>query len=69
MLLELPGSVIPQVEPHHIERIPVPSFSVELQKRLNGLINEYSDNLSFAKESEKRAKAIIEETIEKYTKQ
>jgi len=63
------GSVIPQVEPHHIERIPVPSFPVELQKRLNGLINEYSDNLSFAKESEKRAKAIIEETIEKYTKQ
>lgn len=62
------GSVIPQVEPHHIERIPVPTFPTELRKQLNDLISKYSDNLTLAKESEKKAKTIIEECIEKYTK-
>ena len=59
------GSVIPQVEPHHLSRIPIPSFPKELVDKTNSLIETFSELNNKAKELQQEAIELIESEMMK----
>ena len=62
------GSVIPQVEAHHLERVPVPTMDREIMNRINSFVDTYISNLEKSKESERKAISMVEQEIEKWNK-
>ncbi len=63
------GSVIPQVEPHHLERIPIPDIDTNIVNQIDDLVKSYAKKCSEAKEKELKAISLVEAEIEKWTKQ
>jgi type I restriction enzyme S subunit len=62
------GSVIPQIEPHHIERIPIPQFPPDLEAEIDELVMTYANKLSMSKSNERKAISMVEQEIEKWNK-
>ena len=62
------GSVIPQIEPHHIERIPIPQFPTDLEAEVDELVMTYANKLSMSKSNERKAISMVEQEIEKWNK-
>jgi len=60
------GSVIPQVEPQHLQMIPIPTFPANVESELLGLITTYSESYEKAKEKELEAISLVETEIEKW---
>lgn len=60
------GAVIPSVEPHHVEKIPIPVFPHEVTTTIDELIANYIDALQQAKQKEKCAIDMVEAEIEKW---
>lgn len=62
------GSVIPQIEAHHLERVPVPMMEKELMVYINSLVETYISNLENSKDKEKQAIHMVEQEIESWNK-
>lgn len=62
------GSVIPQIESHHLELIPVPILCNEEMLYIDGLISTYVEKIEISKEKEIKAKFLVEQEIEKWNK-
>lgn len=60
------GSVIPQIEPHHLELVPVPVFDKKIVKRIDVLVNLYTKNIEKSKTNELRAIQMVEQEISKW---
>jgi len=63
------GSVIPSVEPHHLDLVPIPIISDEKVQKIDSLVKQYVVNIELAKEKETRAISMVEQEIEKWNKQ
>ena len=61
------GSVIPQVEAHHLELVPVPMLDNETMNRIDALCMQYVSCNELAKENERKAISMVEEEIESWT--
>ena len=61
------GSVIPQVEAHHLELVPIPMLDDETMNRIDALCMQYVSCNELAKENERKAISMIEEEIESWT--
>lgn len=62
------GSVIPQVESHHLERIPIPTLAYDEMNRINDLVNSYVSKNEDSKMMEIQAISMVESEIEKWNK-
>jgi type I restriction enzyme S subunit len=62
------GSVIPQVEPHHLKHVPIPLFSEEEMASIDNQVKIYVSDIEMAKEKETRAIKMVEDEIEKWNK-
>lgn len=62
------GSVIPQIEAHHLERVPIPILEKEIMIHINSLVNTYISNLETSKVNETKAIRMVEQEIEKWNK-
>lgn len=62
------GSVIPQIESHHLELVPVPILCNEEMLYIDGLISTYVEKIEISKEKEIKAKLLVEQEIEKWNK-
>lgn len=62
------GSVIPQIESHHLELIPIPILGNDEMLYIDGLISTYVDKIEISKEKEILAKSIVEKEIEEWNK-
>ena len=60
------GSVIPSVEAHHLEKVPIPLLDEEKTKYIDELIQSYVENLEVSKLKETLAITMVEEEIEKW---
>lgn len=58
------GSVIPQIEPHHLELVPIPLMDEELMNKIHLDIMKYKLNLNEAILKENQAIALIEKEID-----
>ena len=61
------GSVIPSVESHHLEKVPVPTLDNKKTEFIDGLIKSYVDNLELSKQKEIMAITMVEEEIDKWS--
>lgn len=62
------GSVIPQIEPHHLELLPIPILEKELMSSIHKMIVKYKENLSDAIYKELQAIDLVEKEIESWQK-
>lgn len=62
------GSVIPQVEPHHLALIPVPVFASDAQSMIIAATRKYVEKIEKAKELETSAISLIEQEIGSWQK-
>lgn len=62
------GSVIPQIESHHLELVPVPILCNEEMLYIDRLISTYVEKIEISKEKEIKAKFLVEQEIEKWNK-
>ena len=62
------GSVIPQIESHHLELVPIPIFEQKVMDYIDGLISTYVAKMEISKEKEILAKSIVEKEIKKWNK-
>lgn len=62
------GSVIPQIEAHHIERIPIPMIEKSKMELIESLICQYVSKIEKSKEKEISAISMVESEIEKWNK-
>lgn len=62
------GSVIPQVEPHHLKHVPIPLFSKEEMASIDNQVKIYVSDIEMAKEKETKAIKMVEDEIEKWNK-
>jgi len=60
------GSVIPQIEPHHLELLPIPILNEELMDEIHNMVMKYKENISTAIENELEAINLIENEIEQW---
>lgn len=60
------GSVIPQIEAHHLELVPIPLLEKDLMEQIDRLISAYVSKLEISKEKETKAISMVEEEIEKW---
>lgn len=60
------GAVIPQVEPHHLELIPIPRLDQSKEKEVESLVDSYVTKLEQSKEKELLAIQMVEQEIEKW---
>lgn len=60
------GAVIPQVEPHHLELIPIPKIEHTNEKVIEDLVNDYNYKLDKSKALELEAIRLVEVEIEKW---
>ncbi|MUL27759.1 hypothetical protein F0475_05445 [Prevotella sp. A2879] len=61
------GSVIPQIEAHHLELIPVPILDDETMNSIDALCMQYVSYNEIAKEKERKAISMVEAEIESWT--
>ena len=62
------GSVIPQIEAHHLELVPIPLFNKDIMERIDNIVSSYISKIEVAKENERKAIRMVEEEIEKWNK-
>ena len=62
------GSVIPQIEPHHLELLPIPILEKDLMSQAHELIMQYKQNISTAINNELKAIDLVEKEIESWQK-
>ncbi|MEG2146595.1 MAG: restriction endonuclease subunit S [Lachnospiraceae bacterium] len=62
------GSVIPQIESHHLERIPIPRLDYEEMKYIDSLVLKYVASNERSKQLELEAISMVEAEIEKWNK-
>lgn len=62
------GSVIPQIEPHHLELLPIPILEDSLMNKIHDMIMSYKENISIAIEKEIEAINLVEKEIEEWQK-
>lgn len=60
------GSVIPQVENHHLSMIPIPSLGNEKEVFIEQLVGDYVSKIELSKERELKAISMVEKEIEKW---
>ena len=60
------GSVIPQIEPHHLELIPIPLFANEIMDEIHLSVMKYKCNLNEAIIKENQAISLVEKEIESW---
>ena len=60
------GSVIPAIEAHHIELIPIPMFEKPITDSIEALTMNYISNIEESKTLESRAIAMVEQEIERW---
>lgn len=63
------GSVIPSVESHHLEKVPIPVLDEEKTKHIDELVQSYVECLELSKLKETLAITMVEEEIEKWQSQ
>ncbi|GHA38257.1 type I restriction-modification system restriction endonuclease DNA specificity subunit HsdS [Salinimicrobium marinum] len=62
------GSVIPQIEPHHLELLPVPILEEIEMDKIHEKIMAYKENVSLSIEKELEAINLVEKEIEQWQK-
>jgi type I restriction enzyme S subunit len=62
------GSVIPQIEPHHLELLPIPILEQGTMQKTHEIIMEYKVKLSTAIKNELTAISLVEKEIESWRK-
>ncbi len=62
------GSVIPQIEPHHLDLLPIPILEDSIMDKIHYMIMEYKEKISIAIENELLAIDLIEKEIESWQK-
>ncbi|MGO3181271.1 MAG: methylation-associated defense system restriction endonuclease subunit S MAD5 [Aequorivita sp.] len=62
------GSVIPQIEPHHLELLSIPIIEKSKMNEIHEMIMEYKESISLAIEKELEAIALVEKEIEQWQK-
>ena len=62
------GSVIPQVEPHHLKLVPIPLLNEDEMVNIDKQVKGYVANIELAKEKETKAIKMVENEIEKWNK-
>lgn len=62
------GAVIPSVEPHHLELVPIPDFDEIDMQNIDKLVQEHVSKIEEAKEKELLAIQLVEQEIEKWNK-
>lgn len=60
------GSVIPQIEAHHLELVPVPLLDKSLMEQIDGLVSSYVTKIEESKQKEIAAINMVEAEIEKW---
>ena len=60
------GSVIPQIEAHHLELVPIPLLEKEQMEKIDELVSTYVSKIEISKEKETRAISMVEQEIEKW---
>lgn len=60
------GSVIPQIEPHHLELVPIPLFANEIMNEIHLSVMKYKCNLNEAIIKENQAISLVEKEIESW---
>ena len=60
------GSVIPQIEAHHLELVPIPLLEEETMKHIDNLVSTYVTKIEDSKEKETKAISMVEQEIEKW---
>lgn len=60
------GSVIPQIEAHHLELVPVPLLDKGLMEQIDGLVSSYVTKIEESKQKEIAAVNMVETEIEKW---
>jgi len=60
------GSVIPQIEPHHISLVPVPLIDDEQEIQIHNLVMKYVDNNELSKIKESQAIQLVEIEIDQW---
>ena len=60
------GSVIPQIEAHHLELVPVPLLDKGLMEQIDGLVSSYVTKIEESKQKEIAAINMDETEIEKW---
>lgn len=58
------GSVIPQVEPHHLKRIPVPTLKEKNVEEIDSLVQQYAEKIDISKRKELQAISLVEKEID-----
>ena len=58
------GSVIPQVEPHHLKRIPVPTLKEKIVEEIDSLVQQYAEKIDISKRKELQAISLVEKEID-----
>lgn len=62
------GSVIPQIEPHHLDLLPIPILEDSIMDKIHNMIMEYKEKISKAIENELLAIDLVEKEIELWQK-
>lgn len=62
------GSVIPQVEPHHLKLVPIPMLDDDEMSDIDKLVKKYVEDIEQAKEKETKAITMVENEIKKWNK-
>ena len=60
------GSVIQQIEPHHLELVPIPLLSEDLMNSAHDNVMRYKDNMNSAINMELEAIDLIEKEIDQW---
>lgn len=60
------GSVIPQIEAHHLELVPIPFLERKEMVKIDSLVSSYVSKIEKSKEKELKAIRMVEEEIEKW---
>lgn len=62
------GSVIPQIESHHLALVPIPLLEENQMKKIDDLVSLYVKSIEESKEKEIKAISMVEEEIERWNK-
>lgn len=62
------GSVIPQIESHHLGLVPIPILEQSIMEYIDSLIETYTSKNELSKKKECMAISLVEQEIEKWNK-
>lgn len=62
------GSVIPQIEPHHLALLPIPILKTTTMDEIHEMIMQYKESISLSIEMELEAIDLVEKEIEEWQK-